>query len=116
MNYKIYESQMPKLSINDEELKKVVFNAISNFSSSGFQFINLTNNIGATICSERIGLSGNEFTTYEPKLDRADIARIREIIWDYIILRYVTIGNYYHDEWPHLSLTESGVAYFSQKT
>lgn len=41
MNYQIHESQMPKLSINDEEFKQLLYNAISNFNSSGFQFIHL---------------------------------------------------------------------------
>lgn len=33
---------------------------------------------------------------------------MREIIWDLIIQRILTIGDYHNDNWPHLSVTEYG--------
>ena len=41
-------------------------------------------------------------------VQKHDENRVREIIWDLITERILTIGDYHNDTWPWLSLTEFG--------
>lgn len=44
-----------------------------------------------------------------------DENKIREIVWDLIIERVLTIGDYHNDSWPWLSLTEYGKKYIGSE-
>ena len=96
-----------------EELREVVIGVIGSRTQS-FDFATLTSNIGNTLNNSQKGFTAARYTTYAPHLNQADIVRIREIVWDLIISRHLTIGNYYNDEWPHLSVTEKGKTLFSE--
>jgi hypothetical protein len=104
-------SQMPRLSLSQEELTTVVRKLLAN-SSDTFDFNTFVKSVANYLIKENIGFKAEPHTTYQPNLDYSSIALIREVIWDHIILRYLTIGNYGRDEWPALTITQRGKLFF----
>lgn len=100
---------VPEIKIPYDELKSLVIDSIKELGNS-FELKNLCNKIGNKVVKRGIVKSphpDNFQAIYFP-LQKKDENRIREILWDLIIERVLTIGDYQNDSWPHLSLTEYG--------
>jgi len=100
---------VPEINIPYDELKSLVIDSIKEHGNS-FEFKNLCNGIGNKVVKRGIVKSphpDNIQAIYFP-LQKKDENRIREILWDLIIERVLTIGDYQNDSWPHFSLTEYG--------
>lgn len=102
-----YKNEMPELVLDKSELRELV---IESFASQGtsFQFDGLCRYIAHELSSKQTGFVAETNTIYQPILNRKDVGKIREIIWDLIVLRYLSIGDYYNDTWPYLSITALG--------
>lgn len=100
---------IPEIKIPYEELKSLVIDSIKRHGHS-FEFKNLCNFVGSLAVKKNIVKSPYEpnFQTINYPLQKRDENRVREILWDLIIERVLTIGDYHNDSWPHLSLTEYG--------
>jgi len=105
--FNIFNQNMPALSLDKEQLACLVYDVLSPNVTS-FEFGNLLSTIARNCVRDGIGLPKDAMTEYNEILDGKDKVRIREIIWDLIVLRYVTIGDYHNDSWPHLTVTELG--------
>jgi hypothetical protein len=101
------KSEFPPLDLPYEELKSYVLQAI-RLQGSSFQFSSLNYNLCETIYKDGAGFDKSDYVKYEKKLAPADENRVREIIWDLIIQRVLTIGSYQGPNWPHISLTQYG--------
>lgn len=101
--------EIPQINVPYEELKHMVLGSIKKHGDS-FQFKNLCHTIGHSAVEN--GIINNPYpdgrqTVYYP-LQKVDENRVREVLWDLIIERVVTIGDYHNDSWPWLSLTDYG--------
>lgn len=98
---------IPLINIPYEELKHLVIDCIKT-SGSSFQFNNLCNTVGATAVHKKIVENPNPsgFQAIDFPLQTSDANKVREIIWDLIIERVLTIGDFHNQTWPWLSLTE----------
>ena len=101
--------KVPEIKIPFEELKSLVINSIRSHVTS-FEFINLCNTVGNKAVKQGIVKSPypENYQAISYTLQKKDENRVREIIWNLIIERVLTIGDFHHDSWPHLSLTEYG--------
>jgi hypothetical protein len=101
-------TQVSNIDIPYEELKHLVLQSLKGGSS--FQFSSICNSIGALAVKKNIVVDPNPIghqTLYYP-LQKQDENKVREIIWDLITERILTIGDYYNDLWPWFSLTDYG--------
>lgn len=102
-------SEISKIDIPFEELKYWVLESIKQHGDS-FEFKNLCNSIGTKAIKN--GIVKNPypggFQTNHFPLQKNDENRVREVLWDLIIERVLTIGSYHNDSWPWLSLTDYG--------
>lgn len=101
-------AEIPLIEIPYEELKHLVLKSLKGRSS--FQFRNICNSIGAIAVKQEIVTDPNPtgFQVIEYPLQKRDENKVREIIWDLITERVLTIGDYHNDLWPWLSLTDYG--------
>lgn len=101
--------KVPELKIPFEELKSLVIDSIRSHAPS-FEFMNLCNTVGNKAVKKEIVKNPHpaNYQAISYTLQKRDENRVREIIWNLIIERVLTIGDFYHDSWPHLSLTEYG--------
>lgn len=95
-----------------DQLREIVFDAIKIHTGS-VQFGTIFSTVTSRLRTRAGAFVTPVYTTYTGGLDDGDVASIREIVWDLIILRYLTPGDYPHDCWPHLSLTEKDKAFFA---
>lgn len=102
-------SQIPSINVPYEELKHLVLDVIRQ-SGDSFQFKGLCNSIGNFAVSRKIVSNPNPtgFQTFDYPLQKTDENRVREVLWDLIIERVLTIGDYHNDSWPWLSVTAYG--------
>lgn len=100
---------IPEIKIPYEELKSLVINAIKKCGNS-FEFNNFCNILGSIAVKDGIVKNPNpsNFQAIYFPLQKKDENKVREILWDFIIERVLTIGDYHNDSWPHLSLTAYG--------
>ena len=106
--------EYPPMKITKDELRRVVVRQFTEGCTS-FTFSSFTRyNVLSYLEKHEIGLEIPPNTTYQGGLNLSDCSRIREIIWDLIIERYLTIGSYGDDSWPNFSITERGHAYFAE--
>ena len=112
MNQHTYEGQMPRLTLTYQELSEIVQQLLARVDST-FDFNSFVKTVANYLVQNKTGFTFSANTSYKPEMDWHDVAIIREIIWDFIILRYVTIGSYGHDTWPSLTVTLRGKAFFS---
>ena len=100
---------VPEIKIPYDELKSLVIDSIKECGNP-FQFKHLCNTIGNKVVKRGIVKSPHpdSFQVIYSPLQKKDENRVREILWDLIIERVLTIGDYQNDSWPHLSLTEYG--------
>lgn len=107
-------SEYPPVSLSTEEFRKIIIQQF-NPNSNSFNFQTFTtNNILPYLKANNLGLVMPPNTAYTGGLDKGDCSRVREIIWDLITERYLTIGSYGQDSWPNFSITERGFAYFKE--
>lgn len=102
---------LPGSRVTAEMLQKMVFEAIVQHGHS-FQFGSIKSTVESKLRKTEGAFNIPANTTYTGGLDGGDVARIREIIWDFIILRYLTLGDFHSDGWPYLSATDKGKAFF----
>jgi len=102
-------NQIPDINIPFEELKHVVFECIKKHRDS-FEFKSFCNTVGAQVVTTGIVLDPNPpgHQVFDFPLQKKDEDKVREILWDLIIERVLTIGSYSGDTWPWLSLTDYG--------
>lgn len=102
-------AEIEKIDLPFEEIRHYV---IQNLRRSGasFEFKNFCANLAKLLIDKKavkdpnpVGFQGVNFN-----LSIRDENIVREIIWDFIIQRVITIGDYNNSSWPHLSLTEYG--------
>lgn len=111
MTYRIFEGEMPPLNIEGDALREQICKLLSK-SRGSFSFAGFTQSFSHHLLTNNIGFAIEPNTSYQGKMSFADIAKIREIIWDLIIERYLTPGGNGHDEWPMLTITTRGTVYF----
>jgi len=103
-------SEITDLKIPYEEFKSLVIESIKSHGDS-FQFVNLQNTIANLAIKKE--LAQNPFPPNHfggaPWLSHKDKNRVREVLWDLITERVLTIGDYSNDSWPFLSLTDYGL-------
>ncbi|HAF27801.1 MAG TPA: hypothetical protein DCG75_02025 [Bacteroidales bacterium] len=102
---------LDKIEISFEELKSLVFEYLKESKGTLLQIVGIES--GVARVALRKGLVRNPYPSNfqggSSKLDEHDKTRVREIVWDLIIQRVLTIGGYNNPEWPFLSLTEYGL-------
>ena len=106
MNYTHTKPELPKLNITYDELKSIVIDKIGNAKS--FQFNDLVLLVTNYVNTTNIGFERPPNTIFENKLNHTDVGLIREVIWDLIIQRILSIGNFNGDTWQFLTVTEYG--------
>lgn len=102
----ITKPELPKLNLTYDEIKSIVIDKIKGATT--FQFTAVVSGVANFVSTSNIGFEKVANTIYETKLNQTDEGLIREIIWDLIIQRIITIGDYHNHDWPFLSLTEYG--------
>jgi hypothetical protein len=112
MNQHTYEGQMPRLTLTYEELTAIVQQLLAQVSHT-FDFNSFVKTVANHLVQNKTGFAFSSNTSYKPEMDWNDVSIIREIIWDFIILRYITIGNYGNDTWPSLTITQHGKVFFA---
>lgn len=111
-SYAIMED-LPPISLSTEELTKFM---ISLFTGNpvNYSFTSFINSISSSIIKNEIGFKPKPNTKYSGELCQADQSRVREIIWDMIIDRHLTIGGFGNHDWPNFSVTERGKTHFAK--
>lgn len=101
--------EIPHINIPFKESRYIVLDAMNRYGKS-FEFKNLCNFIGAKAVKDGLVKNTNpdNFQALYYPLQKSDENRVREIIWNLIVERVLTIGDYHNDSWPWLSLTEYG--------
>jgi hypothetical protein len=102
-------SQIPIIDIPFEELKHLVLDCIKQNGDS-FEFNNFCNCVGFNAVNKELVKNPNPpgFQAVSFPLQKQDENRVREILWDLIIERVLTLGDYSNNTWPSLSLTDYG--------
>ena len=107
----IHYGPLPATLLTKPQLQEIVFDSILQHGDS-FQMANLLYSVTSKVKSIVGAFNIPTGTTYTEGLNQADIGRVREILWDFIILRYLTPGDFHNDGWPYLSVTETGKSFF----
>lgn len=107
-----YETH-PPITMERQQLTEIVLLHLKG-SNQQFDFGNFTSSIHNYLKTNNLGYNIPDNTTYTQGIHNIDKARIREIIWDQIIERHLTVGTYDHDSWPFFSITEKGKIFFNQ--
>ena len=100
---------IPLITLSYDELKCLVIDCIKKHGNS-FEFKNFCNTVGAMAVRKEIVPNPNPInyqTIYFP-LQKENENTVRQILWDLIVDRFLTIGDYHNDTWPWLSVTEKG--------
>ena len=112
MNFSRHSYDMPHLNISPDELRTIVYKLISRLNQS-FDFNGFINSLSNFLLNNQTGFKVEPNTTYSGEMQQKDKNLVREIIWDLIILRYLTPGGNGHDTWPSLSITDRGKLFFA---
>lgn len=95
----------PNLDLTDREIESLVFSTL-NADNNSYDFesfcVSWYRNATEFYPKNKIVASQNTTPT------QTERAKIREIIWNLIVERKLTLGSYYHDNWPHFSITKKG--------
>lgn len=113
MQYTHY-GPLPNLNLTNQQLKNMIRELLANCSSS-FDFGGLVSSVAQYVTKNGVGLDDNPNTIYTGGLSQYDTSRVREVIWDFIVERYITPGGHGHDTWPSLTITEKGKGYFNKE-
>ena len=112
MQYTHY-GPLPNLTLTNQQLKNIVEELLSNYNSS-FDFNGFVSTVAQHVANNRIGFDDTQNTVYSGGLSQYDTSRVREVIWDFIVERYITPGGHGHDTWPSLTITDKGKDYFNK--
>lgn len=104
---------LPPLTLSIEELKKVIISLLAAYPGS-YSFISYINSLSEHFIKSGNGFKASPNTIYSGCLCQVDQAKVREIIWDMIIDRYLNVGGNGHHEWPNFSVTERGKFFFEE--
>jgi len=104
---------MPRINLELplEEIRSLVLETFKNLSQSDItQYLTVCSNVASLAVQKQLVQNPSNGLTYHVhELSSIDQDKIREIIWDLIIERVITIGgNSSNPNWPWLSLTEYG--------
>lgn len=113
MNSHSYESQLPALTLPQNELalliKTLLAQKTGSISIGGF-----ANELGSYFARTKTGFHVAQNTDYRGNLDERDVTRVREIIWDLVISRCLTPGAFGDNSCAQFTITERGHAYLAQ--
>lgn len=118
IRYESIGGDLPPLRLSLENLTQLLINQFGTHPGTYF-FTSFLDQIAAQIIKDRIGFdTGNTNTYTRASLNQGDQAKVREIVWDMIVDRHLTIGGAGHHDWPNFTVTERGKVYFQahQKT
>lgn len=108
----VYNEVLAPIDISDTELRQQVIGQFSE-TTEQYGFENFTTTFFNHLLERRMGLPLKPGVTYSNcRFSPVDISRIREVLWDLIIERYLTVGAGDRHEWPAFSVTKKGRAYF----
>jgi hypothetical protein len=101
--------QIDRLNLNLDELRTYVLKALKK--SPKTQYLNLCNELAELLVREGIAPNPKPTASFGyHDLNSYDEDRVREILWDLVIERIVTIGmDSANAAWPFLKLTEYGL-------
>lgn len=105
---------LPQLNLTYEELKKLLCDILKERGRT-FDFTSFVNEIANYVKTNNLAIDSEPNTTYSGGLCQIDESRVREVLWDFIVDRYLTPGGNGHDTWPTLTITERGKRYFSRE-
>lgn len=114
MNYSVHKFEMPYLTLTKAELEKIIYHLLTSIDYS-FDFNGFKQRLASYLLTNNIGFEVEPNTSYTGSMQPKDENVVREIIWDLIILRYITPGGNGHDTWPALSITSRGKDFFSAR-
>lgn len=103
---------LPQLTLSTDEIRSLMISLFATHPGN-YDFTNFIRKISANVIKAGIGFSAEPNTTYSGELCQADQTKVREIIWDMIIDRHLTLGSNGHHEWPNFAVTDRGKIYFS---
>ncbi|MCY1529392.1 hypothetical protein D9M68_645320 [compost metagenome] len=111
MNYSIQKFEMPNLILTRDELQEIIYRLMAKIEYS-FDFNSFKQGLANHLLANNIGFEIEPNTSYSGSMKQKDEGIVREIIWDLIILRYLTPGGNGHDTWPTLTITSRGKDFF----
>ncbi|KQS36762.1 hypothetical protein ASG14_06905 [Pedobacter sp. Leaf194] len=88
---------LPTLTLSTEEMTEQIY-AIFKAHPGSYYFTSLVATFSDHLLNQQIGFSYASNTTYVGIIHYGDQARVREIVWDMIISRYLTMGGHGHNE------------------
>lgn len=104
---------LPKLTLTNQEIRHIMVGIFAK-SPGTYNFINFVRQFSQILTERNLGFKAEPNTTYDGEIIFADQAIVREIIWDMIIERNLTLGGAGgQDDWPNFSVTERGKVYFA---
>jgi hypothetical protein len=101
---------LPEINISPENVRKFVLQSVNQRVS--FRYSQVCADVAAFSIQNK--LLPDPTISFGYSLHLNDRALVREVIWDLIVERILTVGDYVSDEWPSLSVTERG-RHFLQK-
>lgn len=104
---------LPSLNCSEEEFRNIVVSVLCH-SSDTLNFSMFLNQFSTKVVRDGIGFIQKPSTKYEGIICIKDQDIVREIIWDLIVERYLSVGANGHHEWPSFSVTKRGRAYFTE--
>ncbi len=110
MNIRYTKFEMPALKIEKEELAEIISKLLAG--AKCFDFNGFLGTLSSYLLDSQIGFDIQPNTDYSGSWQIKDKALVREIVWDLIIERLITIGGNGNDEWPSLTITKKGELYF----
>jgi hypothetical protein len=112
MYFSCTESELPELELLPQNELALIVKELLSKKHKHFSFQIIVREFAEYIARTRKGFDASANTEYVAKLNEQDVTRIREVIWDLIIERYLTPGGYQDDTWAQLTISERGVKYF----
>ena len=104
---------LPKLTLTSEEIRDIMVRIFAK-SPGTYNFINFVRQFSQILTEKKFGFKAEPNTVYDGETIFGDQAIVREIIWDLIIERNLSVGGAGgQDEWPNFSVTERGKTYFA---
>lgn len=106
------KGDLPRLTMSDEQIRSLMISLFAKSSGSHY-FTSFITSFSAVLTKDNTGFNAEPYTTYYGDISVFDQIRVREIIWDWIIERHLTVGAGANHEWPSFSVTDRGKAYFA---
>jgi len=113
MTYQLF-GDLPPLTMSIEDLAGLMVSIFAE-NPGNYSFTSFITSISSNIIKTGTGFKAAQNTTYSGVLCQSDKGKVREIIWDMIIDRHLSIGGAGHDDWPNFTVTARGKAYFEKQ-